>query len=100
MNPCYVVFNGRKQGVFYNWPDYHDQVHRFPGASYKKYNSYQDAIAAFNSRRNSNPPLPDDDDDISIQKPTPAPPAASYSFKTLVVVVLFIYVCHIWLWKS
>jgi hypothetical protein len=93
MNPCYVVFNGCKRGGFYNWRDRQDQVHRLPGASYKKYNSYEDAIATFNSRNNSNPLLADDDD-ICLRKPIVAPP--SFSFKTIVIVVLFIYICHLW----
>jgi viroplasmin and RNaseH domain-containing protein len=94
MNPCYVVFNGRKRGVFDNWPNCQEQVHKFHGASYKKYNSYEVAVAAFNSRRNnSNPPLAQDDD-ICLQNPTAAP--LSFSFKTVVIAVLFIYVCHLW----
>jgi viroplasmin and RNaseH domain-containing protein len=34
-NPCYVVFDARELGVYYNWPNYHRQVHRFHGACYK-----------------------------------------------------------------
>jgi hypothetical protein len=34
-HPCYVVFDGHELGVYYNWPDWHRQVHRFRGACYK-----------------------------------------------------------------
>jgi hypothetical protein len=81
------VFNGRQTGVYYNWPDYQEQVHRFPGASYKKYNSYEDEIDAFKSRTNSNPPF-------CLQNPTTAPP--TFSFKTILIVVLLIFVCLLW----
>ena len=86
-HPCYVVFNGHETGVYYNWPDCQEQVHRFPGASYKKYNSYEDGIVAFNLGIKSNPPLAHDDD-LYLQKQIAAPP--SFSFKTVVIVVLLI----------
>jgi hypothetical protein len=84
------VFNGHELGLYYNWPDCQEQVHRFHGAYYKKYNSYEDEIATFKSRTNSNPPLAHDDD-FYLQDPTAAPP--SFSFKTVVIIVLLIFVC-------
>ena len=93
MSPCYVVFNGHQPGVYSKWPDYQEQVHRFPGASYKKYNSYEDRIAAFKSRTNSNPPLAHDDD-FYLQNQTTTSP--SFSFKTVVIVVLLIFVYLLW----
>jgi hypothetical protein len=80
-------------GVYYNWPDCHSQVHWFYGACYKKYNSYEEGIAAFKSRTNSNPALAHDDD-LYLQNPTAAPP--SLSFKIVVIVVLLIFVCLLW----
>jgi hypothetical protein len=44
------VFNGRVR-VYYNWPNYQEQVHRFYGACFK--NSYEEGIAAFKSITNS-----------------------------------------------
>jgi len=67
-----VVFNGKKPGVYTNWADCHDQVNQFRGASYKKYNTYDDAYAAFSSRINSNELLCDCDD-LSSQKTSPPP---------------------------
>ena len=83
--PCYVVFDGHEPGVYYNWPDCHRQVHRFRGACYKKYNSYEEGIAAFKLITNSNPALTHDDD-FYFQNPTTGPPSSS--FKTVVIVVL------------
>jgi hypothetical protein len=65
----------------------------FRGAFYKKYNCYEEGIAAFKSRTNSNPALAHDDD-FYLQNPTAAPP--SFSFKTVVTVVLLIFVCLLW----
>ena len=69
------------------------QVHRFHGACYKKYNSYEEGIAAFKSRTNSNPALAHDDD-FYLQNPIAAPPSSS--FKTIIIVVLLIFVCLLW----
>ena len=41
----------------------------------KKYNSYEEGIAAFKSRTHSNPPLAHDDD-FYLQNPTAAPPSS------------------------
>jgi len=87
------VFNGHELGVYYNYPNCQEQVHRFHGACYKKYNSYEEEIAAFKSRTNSNPALAHDDD-FYLQNATAAPP--SLSFKTVVSVVLLIFVYLLW----
>ena len=91
--PYYVVFDGHEPGVYYNWPDCQEQVHRFRGACYKIYDSYEEGIATFKSRTNSNPPLAHDDD-FYLQNQTAAPP--SFSFKTIVIVVLLIFVYLLW----
>ena len=91
--PCYVVFNDHDLGVYYNWPDCQEQVHRFCGACYKKYSSYEEGIAAFKSRTNSNLALAHDDE-LYLQNPIAAPPSSS--FKTVVIVVLLILVCLLW----
>jgi hypothetical protein len=79
--------------VYYNWPDYQEQVYWFHGACYKKYNSYEEGNAGFKSRINTNPPLAHDDD-FYLQSLTTAPP--SLSFKTIVIVVLLIFICLLW----
>jgi hypothetical protein len=89
------VFEGREPGVYYNWPDCHRQVHRFPSNSYKKYNFYEEGIAAFKSRTNSNLALAHDDG-FYLPNPIAAPP--SFSFKIIVIVVLLI--CVYLLWKN
>jgi hypothetical protein len=90
--PCYVVLEGHEPGVYYNWADCQRQVHRFPSNYYEKYNSYEEGIAAFKSRTNSNPALAHDD--FYLQNPTAAPPYLS--FKTVIIVVLLIFVCLLW----
>ncbi|KAK3183210.1 hypothetical protein Dsin_030496 [Dipteronia sinensis] len=46
----YVVFKGRKTGVFNSWPDCHEHVDGFPGASYQKFNSTDEAYKMISSR--------------------------------------------------
>jgi len=48
-NSVYVVFKGRKTGMFNSWPECHEQVDGFPGASYKKFNSIDEAYKAKSS---------------------------------------------------
>ncbi|KAK3225522.1 hypothetical protein Dsin_005384 [Dipteronia sinensis] len=46
----YVVFKGRRTGVFNSWPECHEHVDGFPGASYQKFNSTDEAYKAISSR--------------------------------------------------
>ncbi len=43
----YVVWKGRKPGVYDNWEDALEQVDDFPGAQFKSYTSAQEASVAF-----------------------------------------------------
>ncbi|KAK2633727.1 hypothetical protein Ddye_028519 [Dipteronia dyeriana] len=45
----YVVFKGRKKSVFSSWPECHEQIDGFPGASYKKFNSADEAYKMISS---------------------------------------------------
>ncbi|KAK1571079.1 hypothetical protein Q3G72_011684 [Acer saccharum] len=49
-NSVYVVFKGRKTSVFSSWPECHEHIDGFPGASYKKFNSTDEAYKAISSR--------------------------------------------------
>ncbi|KAK3204324.1 hypothetical protein Dsin_018370 [Dipteronia sinensis] len=42
----YAVFKCRKTGVFNSWPDCHEQVDGFKGASYQKFNTVDEAYEA------------------------------------------------------
>ena len=44
----YVVWNGRKTGVFDNWKDCEESVKGFEGATYKSFDSLEQAQKAFN----------------------------------------------------
>ena len=46
----YVVFKGRKTGVFNSWPECHDQIDGFKGASYQKFSTVDEAYQALRSR--------------------------------------------------
>jgi ribonuclease HI len=45
----YVVFRGRKPGVYADWPTCNAQVSGFSGCNYQKYSSQHEARAAFNT---------------------------------------------------
>lgn len=44
----YVVWKGRKPGIFTSWADCKEQVDGFPGARYKSFPSREEAERAFN----------------------------------------------------
>ena len=48
-NFVYVVFKGTKTCVFSSWPKCHEHVDGFPGASYNKFNSTDEAYKAISS---------------------------------------------------
>jgi ribonuclease HI len=43
----YVVWKGRKPGVYETWDEAKAQVEGFPGALYRKFKTLEDALAAF-----------------------------------------------------
>lgn len=48
--PWYVVWVGRRTGVFSSWEDTHRQVAGFSGACYMKYNTRDEAMTAYSAR--------------------------------------------------
>ena len=46
INSVYVVFKGRKTGMCYSWPECQAQVDGFPGATYQKFKSTDEAYKA------------------------------------------------------
>ncbi len=47
MSKYYVVWRGRKPGVYSNWASAFEQVHEFSGARYKGYKDRDEAYAAY-----------------------------------------------------
>jgi hypothetical protein len=50
MPPCYVVFEGKKPGIYFSWYECAKVVLRDSGAIYQKYNNYDDTLRDFNAR--------------------------------------------------
>jgi ribonuclease HI len=48
----YVVWKGRKPGVYQTWDEAKAQVEGFPGALYRKFKTLEDALAAFRGETN------------------------------------------------
>jgi hypothetical protein len=57
MPPCYVVFEGKKPGIYFTWYECAKQVLREEGAIYQKYSNYDDALRDFNARVSQQEPL-------------------------------------------
>lgn len=51
----YVVWSGKKTGIFTSWDECKQQVHGYQGARYKSYTSKTEAEEAFRSGANSHP---------------------------------------------
>jgi len=51
----YVVFKGRNPGVYTSWAECSKHVMGYSGAVHRKYTSYEQAIADFNSTINTMP---------------------------------------------
>ena len=64
----YVVWAGRKTGVFTDWPTTHGYVDKFPGAKFKSFNSHVEADAAFRAGKPAS---------VSPQRKTSGAPTAS-----------------------
>lgn len=52
----YVVWTGRKTGVFTDWPTAHQHVDKFPGAKFKSFATRSEADQAFRSGRPASVP--------------------------------------------
>lgn len=47
MSKYYVVWIGRKPGIYNNWPDAQEQIHRFKGARHQSFETRAEAVEAF-----------------------------------------------------
>ena len=81
----YVVFKGEQPGVYTSWAECSKHVLGYRGAVHKKYSSYEEAMATFNSTINS----------ISTSNPTSTPSAINY--KTVVIFFLCALLCAMWI---
>jgi viroplasmin and RNaseH domain-containing protein len=49
MDPCYVVFNGKKLEIYMSWHEASEHVFGFKNAIHKKYNNYDHTLRDFNA---------------------------------------------------
>jgi len=49
----YVVWNGRKKGVYYSWEECKTQINNFKGAKYKSFENLKDANNALTCKDTS-----------------------------------------------
>jgi ribonuclease HI len=55
--PYYSVAVGRKKGIYMKWSDCRDQIQRFKGAKYKKFDTKEEAEEFMKENENYNQPL-------------------------------------------
>lgn len=41
---CYVVWTGRKPGIYYTWSDCEEQIKGFKGAKFKGFKTHEEAV--------------------------------------------------------
>lgn len=83
----YAVFKGRKTGVFNSWPDCHEQVDGFKGASYQRFNTVDEAyeaIRAVQREKLSNHSSGTTEDKVLYTEPVQS--------KTVMLVILYVVV--------
>lgn len=76
MAKYYVVWRGRKPGVYSNWASAFEQVHKFSGARFK---SYRDRDEAYKAYRQPAPTYGQSPGVHSTEQPTPSSIAAKAS---------------------
>ena len=77
----YVIFKGEQPGIYTSWAECSKHVLGYHGAMHKKYSSYEEGMAAFNSTINS----------ISTSNPASTPTVISC--KTVVIFFLCALLC-------
>ena len=81
-NEAYVVYEGRRPGIYYSWGEAEKQVKKFTGAKHKGFKSRAEAAAAFeahlaNEASSSSPLPPQAPQAAAPQAPQPAPESSS-----------------------
>jgi viroplasmin and RNaseH domain-containing protein len=83
MDPCYVVFKGKKSGIYMSWHECSEQVLVVKNAIHKKYNNYEHALRDFNA---------------SVGAATPSPQGGKTgSWKNVVIISLLVMVVGLWM---
>lgn len=59
MSKYYVVWHGRKNGIFNNWSECFQQIQKFPKARYKSFKNMKEAEEAYNNFKTERYTLPE-----------------------------------------
>jgi viroplasmin and RNaseH domain-containing protein len=90
INSVYVVFKGRKTGMCYSWPECQAQVDGFPGATYQKFKSTDEAYKAITAYVHSQNSIESFEENVSEKvQSTEKVPSTGYML-FLFIVVFFI----------
>jgi hypothetical protein len=86
--PWYIVHHGRTPGVYSNWHDAHAEVDKFKGACHKKYQTEQEAYAAFYGRQDVLRPPPLEPAAPPLEPTAPDKKVRQSAFDVLHVIIL------------
>jgi hypothetical protein len=94
MGSCYVVFNGKKPGVYMSWHEASEHILGFKNALHKKYNNYNHALRDFNvgAATTSSKLVPAD-----CGETIPPQCGKSGSWKNVVIIILLVMVFGLWM---
>ena len=101
MAPCYVIFTGKKPGIYNTWHECSEQVLGFKKARFMKYKNYDEAVRDFKASLGAATPLlpsqllPDD----CCQGISPVD-GKSWCWKNVVIISLLFVVLGLWIWVS
>ena len=86
--PWYVVHHGWTPSVYSNWHDAHAEVDKFMGACHKKYQTEQEAYAAFYGRQDVVRPPPLEPAAAPLEPAAPDKKMRQSAFDVLHVIIL------------
>ena len=94
MCASYVVFVGKQHGVYTSWVECSEHVLGVRGAVHKKYNSYAEAMATFNSTINS---MPSSKPYSSLSVTESGATTSPMSYKNTIILFLCALVAVMWM---
>ena len=96
MGSCYVVFNGKKPGIYMSWHEASEHVLGVRNAIHKKYNNYDHALRDFNAYVGAATPSPKL---VLVDCGETIPPQGgkSGSWENVVIISLLVMVFGLWM---
>lgn len=89
---CYVVFKGRRLGVYNTWAECHDQISRYPGNLHQTYRCRNEAEAALAKYEAMQPPNQQAYVKEGWKQPSEMKIASKWTWKDAIISILVVVV--------